>query len=89
MKALKLWNGRWFKCQRLYIAAYTQKDAVAAVLEVFPNARFTLYELQVYFSSCWGSSMIGIKPERGVWVQTNREKPERKEKKENNSAFHQ
>lgn len=82
MKTLKLWNGRWFKYQHLYIAAYSQKDAVAAVAEVFPDARFTLYELQVYFSCCWGDSMAGIQLERGVWVQTNRETPERKRKVE-------
>jgi hypothetical protein len=80
VRSLKLWNGRWFKHQHLYIAAYSQKDAVAAVTEVFPDARFTLHELQVYFSPCWGNSMVGVEPERGVWVQTNRETPERKRK---------
>ena len=80
MRSLKLWNGRWLKNQHLYIAAYSQKDAVAAVAEVFPNARFTLHELQVYFSSCWGHTMEGIKPERGVWVQTGRDKPLRQQR---------
>ena len=75
---LKLWNGRWFKNQHLYIAAYSQKDAVSLVGQIFPKARFTLHEIQVYFSSCWGNSMEGIKPERGVWVQTGRDVPERK-----------
>lgn len=74
---LKFWNGRWFKHQHLYIAAYSQADAVAVVTEVFPKARFTLYEIQVYFSNCWGNAMEGVEPERGVWVQTDSNKPER------------
>lgn len=76
---LKFWNGRWFKHQHLYIAAYSQVDAVALVAEVFPKARFTLHEIQVYFSNCWGNSMDGIERERGVWVQTDNNKPERQQ----------
>jgi hypothetical protein len=78
---LKLWNGRWFKHQHLYIAAYSQKDAVGVVAEVFPTARFTLHEIQTYFSPCWGNSMKGVTPERGVWVQTDDGVPERQEAK--------
>lgn len=79
MKYLKLWNGRWFKDQHLYIAAYSQKDAVAVVTEIFPKAHFTLHELQVYFSSCWGNAMSEVKPSRGVWVQKGNSIPERQE----------
>jgi hypothetical protein len=76
-RKLKLWNGRWYRNQHLHIAAYSQEDAVALVGEVFPKSRFTLHEIQVYFSNCWGNSMSTVKPERGVWVQTGNGTPER------------
>lgn len=86
-RRLKFWNGRWFKHQHLYVAAYSQKDAIAAVAEVFPDARFTLRELQTYFSPCWGSSMDGAERERGVWVQTDGGTPERKDVGENRARL--
>lgn len=80
-RSLRLWNGRWGRNneQHIYIAAYSQKDAVNVIEELFGDRpRLTLYELQKYFSPHWGNPMDGIKPERGAWITHSwRETPQR------------
>lgn len=80
MRQLKLFNGRDWKCQggRLYVAAYSAKDAIDLVNEAYRKLRgytdrpdirvVSVSELRTYWSKgCWGNSMDGVTPERGVW----------------------
>jgi len=84
MRKLKIWNGRdWESRGHIYVAAYSVRDAVDVANEAYrkvkgytdrPDIRpFTANEVRVYWhKGCWGRSMDGIEPERGVWWQ---EKP--------------
>ena len=69
-KKLKIWNGRgdFRKLDgHLYVCAYTQKDAIE-LLNQAGHEHMTTRELSTYWSAnCWGTSMAGITPERGVW----------------------
>lgn len=86
-KELKIWNGRGWGTRgtssyvaHCYVAAYSRADAVRLINEVDRRAMMTDREIKAYFAECWGSSMDGITPERGVWVQRtghSQEKPER------------
>ncbi len=94
-KPIKLYNGRgWIAAQgpddrwsrrdpgsvHVYIAAYSQRDALRVVAEYVgcDSTRVSLNELRHYFSQCWGDPMDGITPERGLWIQWDRNsKPER------------
>jgi hypothetical protein len=74
-RKLKLWNAPWypFQGQTLNVAAYSQKDALALLHELFPRRHFvTLGEIQKFWSPCWGNSMQGITPERGAWLERER-----------------
>jgi hypothetical protein len=54
-----------------YIAAHSMADAVRLVSEY--GARLSLSELQVYWNKgCWGDTMEGIIPERGIWIAIDR-----------------
>lgn len=73
-KALKFWNGNPYgilpskDCfdKHVYIAAYSAEDARNVCLEAGLYANYP--NLKKYFSQCWGDSMKGITPERGIWV---------------------
>lgn len=85
MKTLRCWNGRGFNSRgdTLYVAAYSRRDAArllaAAAMKHWRTGRQAdAYEigtwdrdLKNYFSECWGNSMAGIQPKRGVWYQLN------------------
>lgn len=53
-----------------YIAAYSMADAVRVVKEYSEGrARTSVHEINIYWNkNCWGNSMDGITPERGLWV---------------------
>ena len=70
-KTLRLWNGRWKDRGRVYVAAYTRADA-GRLLSQAAGAELPAIDREIrdYFSECWGNTMDGITPERGVWVQT-------------------
>ncbi len=71
-RKLKLFNGRWGRGEHAYVAAYSQADCIAIMREVAGGGFFAT-ELRVYWShGCWGTSMDGITPERGMWVQNDR-----------------
>jgi hypothetical protein len=70
-KTLRLWNGRWQDRGHVYVAAYTRADAGRLLSQA---AGCTLpaidREIRDYFNECWGNTMEGITPERGVWVRS-------------------
>lgn len=69
-KKLKLWNGRIYNHEHGYIAAYSVADAVRVASEEYPRARITPHELNIYWHcGTWGDQMIGITPERGIWIE--------------------
>lgn len=68
-KKLKLFNGRIYNHEHGFIAAYSVADAVRVAAEEYPRACITTSEINVYWSKCWGNSMIGITPERGLWIE--------------------
>jgi hypothetical protein len=91
-KRLKLWNGRGWDQRRppdgkgvehCYVAAYSRADAVRLINQAAGHSWNIVsdHEIKVYYNdSCWGNTMDGIEPERGVWVtRTHRpdERPER------------
>lgn len=84
MKTLKIWNGRGYCAhnprdplwqgirhnadQHAYIAAYSREDA-RRVIEEYCGRKPSLTEIRDYFNEgCWGSSMDGVTPERGLWI---------------------
>lgn len=82
-RPLKIWNGRghgdWYR-GHFYVAATTKKDAATMLAQVSHPAvvgradfdfliNRMLREFTDYFSEgCWGTSMDGVVPERGVWA---------------------
>ena len=76
-KKLKLFNGGDWGHQggHLYVSAYSVKDAADLVNQAYrklsgsENSKVcSVSEIQTYWSKgCWGKSMVGITPERGVW----------------------
>lgn len=91
-KKLKLFNGGDWSSRggHLYVAAYSQQDAVNLMNLAYRRMRgypddadqgsTTLNTLQVYWSKgCWGNRMEGITPERGVWWTENDWGPKCKE----------
>jgi len=77
-RKLKVWNGLvWLNRKQISssICAYSQKDAVNLLNEL--GFSFTLGEFRDYWPPCWGNSMDGIEPERGLWIEMERGKPER------------
>ena len=95
MKALKLFNGRDWDCRggHLFIAAHSVKDCAELVSAAYRKVEglenrldckiCSVSEVNNYYSKgCWGNSMEGIVPERGVWWGKpngcgGHEKPER------------
>ena len=75
-RKLKLFNGRIMlksgKQGHGYVAAYSAADAVRVLNETI-GGRGNVTEIQKYWNhNCWGNSMDGIKPERGLWVSEDR-----------------
>lgn len=68
-RELKRWNGRIYDYEGGYIAAYSVADAVRVAEEHFPKGGVTPHEINVYWSATWGTPMVGITPERGLWVE--------------------
>jgi hypothetical protein len=70
-KKLKLWNGRMSPpYEHGYVAAYSRADAIRVFTEATGySSRGMDSELKVYWhQGSWGTSMTGIKPERGLWA---------------------
>ena len=80
MKTLKIYNGSDWRHRggHLYIAAYSLADAVRLVNEAYRkihgyedrpdiNCVNVNYANNYWSKGCWGNSMDGITPERGVW----------------------
>ena len=52
-----------------YVAAYSRADAARVITEYLGRRPTEIEtELREYWSPCWGDSMKGIAPERGIWV---------------------
>ena len=83
-KRLKLFNGRAFWMRRYrdplwanirdnesvtgYVAAYNVEDA-RRVIEEYTGTKPSRSEICTYWHhGCWGNSMTGITPERGLWL---------------------
>jgi hypothetical protein len=74
-KTLRLFNGRWMPNGHAYVAAYSVADACRVIRECSNNGYGVETELRVYWShDAWGTAMNGITPERGLWVQFERNK---------------
>lgn len=70
-RKLKIWNGRWVGSipMHIYICAHSVKD-INVLLEELGLVEVSQSEIKNYWhSGCWGNSMKGIEPERGVWLQ--------------------
>jgi hypothetical protein len=76
-KVIKIWNGRGVgRKEHLFIGAYSKLDAARMLLECYVSYHDSVAswtrELTIYFSEgCWGNTMEGITPERGIWLQEN------------------
>lgn len=80
---LLLWNGGASSCRKpgdplwmgvrtnsyhhAYVAAKSRADARRVIAEYCGHAPGD-HELKTYWSPCWGVSMDGITPERGLWL---------------------
>lgn len=91
-RKLKVWNGRGYCCRNAddprwrginhsesvhaNVCAHSRADARRVIAEYAGyDPRDT--EIRDYWSECWGSSMEGIEPERGLWLEFERGKPVR------------
>jgi len=68
-KTLKKYNGRGVRRgEHLYVAAYNRSDASRMLAKLCGRSESSWQnELRNYFSECWGDSMEGIEPRRGIW----------------------
>lgn len=92
-KKLKLYNGRAYYCRThrdarwenvtygnaltAFIAAYSIADASRVIAEYTGYDRSNETEIKLFWSECWGRSMNGITPERGLWIEFEYNKPVR------------
>ena len=78
-KQLIIMNGRFLtrgKFVHAYVAAYSKADANRLLIEAANGHGNFVNEINTYFSiGCWGNHMDGITVERGVWLQTENDKP--------------
>ena len=78
MKVLKVWNGRGhrkYDKAHIYVAAYSQKQAIELVNEAC-NCWIGLSEIRNYYSPVWGDNMEGIEPtEPCLYIQEHNKKP--------------
>jgi len=74
-KKIKIWNGRGYRNrEHLYIGAYSKADACKMLNELYlvSSKSYWNREITIYFSEgCWGNTMDGITPERGIWLLQN------------------
>jgi hypothetical protein len=84
-RKLKVWNGRFIarprdgKDEELFnahrevhanVCAYSRADVVRVIEEYLGYKPYGGdNEIKVYWSDCWGNSMKGIEPERGMWLE--------------------
>lgn len=78
-KKLKLWNGRGhgkdYNAGSFYVAAYSVKQA-AEIISAFSNRYLTSWEINTYYSNCWGTPINGITPnEPCLYGSKRHEKP--------------
>lgn len=74
-KTLQIWNGRGFTVwetkihfDHAYVCAESGAEAVK-LLQKAGHTGMNYNELKNYWSKgCWGNSMDGITPEKGVWA---------------------
>jgi hypothetical protein len=79
---LKIWNGRgwdsaWLGRERRltgvehwYGCAESKADLMRLFFQADPRVPMSLHEIKNYASEgCWGNTMEGITPERGIWVK--------------------
>lgn len=78
VRTLKVWNGNLMiggKQPHIYAAAYSRADLLR-MLETWLGYRIAESEIRTYWSEgCWGRSMDGITPERGIWMQHDWHEP--------------
>ncbi len=63
-RKLKVWNGRGhgkYDRKHISVAAYSKKQA-AEIIEIACSSPVSVNEINVYYSPCWGNSMIDIVP---------------------------
>lgn len=56
----------------VFIAAHSMADAIRLVEAYtgYEHSSSIASEIRVYFGkNCWGTSMDGITPERGIWIK--------------------
>lgn len=89
-RALKVWNGgaysvlpqsqwkRGHDSAHIYACAHSVADLRQLCVELGLHA-VAASEVRGYWSNCWGRSMDGIEPERGIWIcyGYGKEKPQR------------
>lgn len=85
VKSLKIWNGggcccrkyddpRWTNLRDVhaYVCAHSRADARRVIQEYCGNLPSDS-EIEIYWSAgCWGNSMNGITPKRGLWLEFGR-----------------
>lgn len=87
-RKLKFWNYMLFvsrkpdgssyeRTMQLYasVCAYSQKDAIQLLAE--KGHTISLYEFRMMWSNCWGTSMDNVEPQRGLWIEFEKDKPEK------------
>jgi hypothetical protein len=83
-KTIKIWNGTDFNNRggRIYIAAYTLKQAIEMVNKAFGKNERSGYTYAIakryWVENCWGNPMNGILPAVGVWHQEKNDLPVKK-----------
>jgi hypothetical protein len=89
---LKLWNGRAYCCfkpsdkrwkgsergaSHAYVAAYSVADALRVITEYCGHSPGRTEITKYWNEGCWGNSMDGVEPERGMWIAFERGEPVR------------
>ena len=61
----------------VYIAAYSGADALRLIKDYMGHVpRGMAGEMRSYWSKgCWGTGMVGVKPERGIWLIKSHQEP--------------
>lgn len=81
MIGLRLFNGRGVSAKyrngHLFIAARSNRDAADLLGAAcgLPNQRMTGEIKKFYAKDCWGTTMAGVVPERGVWFAAHPNNP--------------
>lgn len=87
IKPLKLFNGRAWCCVNhrdprwkgirpdschAYVAAYSRADARRVIFEYAGNMPSDGELRDCWHADCWGNSMDGVEPKRGLWISFGR-----------------